>query len=75
MSRHLPYVPRALPRAFTIRDIEHHLTCHGRYGPGNNASRVATNTLQHWIKHRLVRHAGRHKTGECGAPLYRRSSE
>lgn len=74
MASILPYVPRALPRAFTIRDIEHHITQHRAGGFGNNPSRMATNTLQHWIKRRLVRPAGRHQTGECGVPLYRRSS-
>lgn len=75
MASILPYIPRALPHAFTLRDLEHHITQHRAGGFGNNPSRMATNTLQHWIKHRLVRHAGRHKTGACGAPLYRRSSE
>lgn len=75
MASILPHIPRALPRAFTIRDIEHHITQHRAGGFGNNPSRMATNTLQHWIKTHAIKRAGAGKTGECGAVLFVRANK
>lgn len=74
MTRILPYVPRALPRAFTVRDLEHHITQSGGHGFGNNPSRIATQTLQHWIKTHAIKRAGADMVGECGAVLFVRIS-
>lgn len=75
MASILPYVPRALPHAFTLRDLEHHITQHRAGGFGNNPSRIATNTLQHWIKTHAIKRAGAGKTGAGGIPLFVRARE
>lgn len=75
MMRCLSYVPRALPRAFTLRDLEQHITRIGHHGYASNPSRIADQTLQHWIKTRSIKPAGKSSTGQGGIPLYRRAGE
>lgn len=73
MNRILRRVPRELPRAFSLRDIEHHITITQAPSWGTNPSRTATYTLQHWLKNKLVISTGQASAGACGVPLYRRA--
>lgn len=70
----LRYVPRDLPRPFTVRDLENHFNQHIEPRYGVNASRLAQTTLHHWIRNGTVK-TSRQRCPIFNIPQYVRSRQ